>query len=148
MKKSLLVMVIIAYLVAISMSFTKMSGPGYQNLKILPKDITEQQMDSVMHHFTESLNVNCDFCHVKKLNVEELDFASDDNKHKRVAREMMTMTNKLNDEHFPYSGKAEKLSSILTVTCYTCHNGSKEPKTRPVKKDPPSLINAINGSKF
>ena len=137
MKKSVWVMILLVMVVALSSAFTNATkDPGYKNLKILPKNITEKQMDSVMHHFTESLNVKCNFCHVKQeVNAEEWDWASDKNKHKLVAREMMTMTNKLNDEYFPYSGKAEDLSTILTVTCFTCHNGSKEPETRPKKKD-------------
>lgn len=136
MKKSFLVILVLVFVVAISTAFTK-NDPGYKNLQILPKNITERQMDSVMNHFSESLNVGCDFCHVKATTFpgEEWDWASDKNKHKLVARNMMTMTNKLNDEYFPYSGKAENLSSILTVTCYTCHNGSKEPETKPKKKN-------------
>ena len=135
MKRSLLVIFGLVLVVAISSAFTKIKDPGYKNLQILPKNITEKQMDSVMHHFTESLNVKCNFCHVKQEgNENEWDWASDKNKHKLVARQMMTMTNKLNDEYFPYSGKAEDLSTILTVTCYTCHNGSTEPVTKPKPK--------------
>ena len=55
-------------------------------------------------------------------------------KNNLVARQMMTMTNKLNDEYFPYSGKAEDMSTILTVTCYSCHNGNTQPETRPRPK--------------
>ncbi|HEY0039844.1 MAG TPA: c-type cytochrome [Flavisolibacter sp.] len=138
MKKSFLVIFILVCVVSFLSAFTKITtNPGYKNLKILPQDITEKQMDSVMDHFTQSLNVKCGFCHVKQQTAgnEEWDWASDKNKHKLVARDMMKMTNKLNDEYFPYSGKAENLSTILTVTCYTCHNGNKEPVTRPKKKD-------------
>lgn len=136
MKKTSLVVLILAFVVAVSSAFTK-TDPGYKNLQILPKDITERQMDSVMHHFSASLNVGCEFCHIKKQIpvFEQWDWASDANKHKLVARNMMKMTNKLNDEYFPYSGKAENMSTILTVTCFTCHNGQKEPDTRPKKKD-------------
>jgi hypothetical protein len=141
MKKTFLVTVLITLAVAACTAFTKVQkDPGYQNLKILPKNISERQMDSVMHHFSASLNVGCDFCHTKKKQVlysnnETWDYASDENKHKLVAREMMKMTNKLNDEHFPYSGKSEDLSTILTVTCYTCHNGQTNPETRPKKEN-------------
>ncbi|HYO22525.1 MAG TPA: c-type cytochrome [Flavisolibacter sp.] len=136
MKKSLSIILTLIFMVAVASAFTK-ADPGYKNLKILPKDITGQQMDSVMNHFSQSLNVGCEFCHVKQTvnNNDDWDWASDKNKHKLVARDMMKMTNKLNDEYFPYSGKAENMSTILTVTCFTCHNGSKEPETRPKKKD-------------
>ena len=146
MKKSFLVVAGIIFLIACSYAFTTNTGePRYKNLKILPKDITERQMDSVMHHFTESLNVKCGFCHVRNQETKEWDHASDSNKHKLVAREMMTMTNALNDKYFPYSGKAENLSTALTVTCYTCHNGQKEPATKmrpPQKQLFPSFMDS------
>jgi hypothetical protein len=136
MTKTSLVVLVLVCVVAVSSAFTNATDPGFKNLQILPKDITEKQLDSVMHHFTASLNVKCNFCHVKQEgNPEEWDWASDKNKHKLVARDMMRMTNKLNDEYFPYSGKAENMSTILTVTCFTCHNGSKEPETRPKKEN-------------
>ncbi|HUC79429.1 MAG TPA: c-type cytochrome [Flavisolibacter sp.] len=137
MTKTSLVVLVLVCVVAVSSAFTRATNdPGYKNLQILPKNITEKQLDSVMHHFTASLNVKCNFCHVKQeANPEEWDWASDKNKHKLVARDMMKMTNKLNDEYFPYSGKAEEMSTILTVTCYTCHNGRKEPETRPKKEN-------------
>ncbi|MDB5206728.1 MAG: c-type cytochrome [Flavisolibacter sp.] len=133
MKRPFFVTIGIICLVIISYAFTGIKDPGYKNLKVLPKNITEQQMDSVMNHFSVSLNVECGFCHVHNVEKDEWDMASDKKKHKLVAREMMTMTNKLNDQYFPYSGKAANLSTALTVTCYTCHNGQKEPVTKPVK---------------
>ncbi len=136
MKKTSLVTFGIVCLIAGSYAFVTTSGqPKYKNLKILPQDITSHQLDSVMHHFTESLNVKCNFCHVRNEEIKEWDHASDSNKHKLVAREMMKMTNEINDKYFPYSGKAEKLSTILTVTCYTCHNGKKEPEVKASAQD-------------
>jgi len=148
MKRSFLVIVGIVSVISLSYAFTKKGGdPGWKNLKILPKNITEHQMDSVMNHFSISLNVGCEFCHVKKQvnNNEEWDMASDNNKHKLVAREMMTMTNELNDKYFPYGGKAEKLSTALTVTCFTCHNGNKEPQVKPASKEGPKSTNKVPG---
>lgn len=134
MKRSFLVMLGLVLVVVAASAFTRIKNdPGYKNLKILPKNISEKQMDSVMNHFSISLNVGCEFCHVKiiKDNVEEWDMASDQNKHKLVARDMMKMTNMLNDKYFPYGGKAEDMATDLTVTCYTCHHGSKFPEVKP-----------------
>ena len=140
MKKSFLVTFGISCLLVASYSFTTYTEePKYKNLKILPKNITAKQMDSVMHHFTESLNVKCNFCHVRTPDGKEWNFAADDNKHKLIAREMMKMTNKLNDKYFPYSEKAERLTSKLTVTCYTCHNGRKEPLVKAAKEVKPQV---------
>lgn len=138
MKRTLWVTLVLGTLVAVASAFTKAGDPGWKNLKILPKNITEKQMDSVMEHYAKSLNVGCDFCHVKTVNngAEEWDMASDKKKHKLKAREMMTMTNEINDKYFPYGGKADSLSTALTVTCYTCHNGHKEPLTTLAKAAP------------
>lgn len=138
MKKTFLVTSGIVFLAVISYAFTSISEePKYKNLKILPKDITHEQMDSVMHHFTASLNVKCNFCHVRNEEKKEWDFASDEKKHKLVAREMMKMTNKINDKYFAFTGKAKNLSTSLTVTCYTCHHGSTEPATKAPRVERP-----------
>ena len=148
MKKTFVVTFGLICLVAGSYAFTTISEePKYKNLKILPKNITHEQMDSVMHHFTASLNVKCNFCHVRNEEKKEWDWASDANKHKLVARDMMKMTNKINDKYFPYSGKAKNLSTALTVTCYTCHNGQKEPRTRAVKTEKPKQQQPIDSTK-
>ena len=58
MKKPFIVTAGFLFLLAGSYAFTAREDPKYKNLKILPKDITHEQMDSVMHHYTASLNVN------------------------------------------------------------------------------------------
>ena len=125
MKKSLLALLALTAGVTVSLAFTH-DGP-YKNLKVLPKNITEKQMDSVMHHFTASLNVKCNFCHVRDTATKKMNFASDENKHKLIARDMMRMTNELNEKYFDHTGQKITLESRLEVTCYTCHHGSTEP---------------------
>lgn len=133
MKKTLLVTLAFVGLVALSCAVTKQNSTAgnsqYKNLKVLPKDITHDQLDSVMHHFTGSLNVKCNFCHVRNEEKKEWDWASDEKKHKLVARGMMTMTNELNKKYFNLTGSAITLNTPLMVTCYTCHHGSTEPVT-------------------
>jgi hypothetical protein len=136
MKKSLTVLSGITALVLASLAFTgKGDEPKYKNLKILPKNITKVQMDSVMHHFTDAMNVKCNFCHVRTADGKEWNFPADDNKHKLIAREMMKMTNDINKKYFDLAGGAKNLDAKLMVTCYTCHNGKKEPLTIPPKKE-------------
>lgn len=126
MRKSVLVTLGITLLVVFSLAFTREEPPRYKNLKILPKSTTKEQMDSVMHHFTASLNVKCNYCHVFNQEQKAMDFASDANEHKGVARAMMKMTRKLNRKYFDVKN-AKDLSARLEVTCYTCHNGKAEP---------------------
>lgn len=138
MKKTFVATFGLTCFVAASFAFTKAKEDPYKNLKILPKDISHEQMDSVMHHFSSSLGVRCNFCHVRNEATKEWNWASDSIKHKLVAREMMKMTNTLNDKYFPYAGKAENLSTALTVTCYTCHHGATEPATKAPRMERPA----------
>lgn len=114
-----------ATMVFASLAFTK-DEPQYKNLKVLPKNITKQQMDSVMHQFTGSLGVKCNYCHQYNADTKKLDFASDANKKKLVARSMMKMTAKINKKYFDVAGR-QSLDSKLLVGCYTCHHGQEEP---------------------
>ena len=77
----------------------------------------------------KSLGVTCQFCHVGDDSTGNWDFAADDNKHKLVARNMMKMTDKINDKYFDLTGGKKDLNTRLMVTCYTCHHGKKEPET-------------------
>jgi hypothetical protein len=128
MKKTALVILLIGGLVAMSFRFTEKNDGPWKNLKILPKNITKEQLDSVMKHYTVALGTKCFFCHVRPKAGEEWDYASDGNKHKLVAREMMTMTQKINDKYFDVAD-TKKITAKLMVTCLTCHNGRPEPAT-------------------
>ena len=130
MKKSFLVTLSLIAMITISLAFTR-NDPEFKNLKVLPKDITKKQLDSVMHHFTNSLNVKCGFCHIQNKTTKEWDHASDENKHKLVARDMLIMTYEINDKYFDMTGVKRDLNTPLMVTCQTCHNGQKEPETIP-----------------
>lgn len=136
MIKSSFVVLGLAALVSLSLAFTQ-HGPVYKNLKVLPKNITEKQLDSVMDHFSLSLGVGCDFCHVENKATQVWDFATDSRKHKLIARDMMRMTTKINEKYFNMTGKIN-LDSKLMVTCFTCHNGKPEPEVKPVV--PPVLL--------
>ncbi len=127
MKKSILV-VCVLFTAFVSLAFLSPQQIGYENLKVLPKDTNKYQMDSIMKHFESALGVNCNFCHVKNTDgMKDFDFASDKNRHKLVAREMLIMNQKINAEYFNGDGQP--------VTCYTCHGGKKHPETNVPKKD-------------
>jgi hypothetical protein len=135
MKKSFVILMLFAAMIIASLAFTA-DEPRYKNLKILPKNITKQQMDSVMRHFTGSLGVKCNFCHTYNEQAKAMDWASDANKHKLVTRQMMTMTNKLNKKYFDVSGK-QNLDAKLLVTCYTCHHGATHPEVKAPHQERP-----------
>ena len=146
MKRTSLVTFGLIVMITVSLAFTK-DDPVYKNLKILPKDITKQQMDSVMHHFSNSLGVRCNFCHVRNDSTKAWDFASDENKHKLAAREMMKMMDKINDKFFDVTGGKRDITTQLMVTCYTCHHGSTEPATKPVMQERPQQRSPADSTK-
>ena len=129
MKKSLLVTLGLAFIVVLSFAFTD-AKPRYKNLKVLPKHTTKEQMDTIMKHFSVSLGVKCNFCHVFNQEQKSMDFASDANEHKDVARQMMSMTKKINKKFFEFTS-FDGLKNTLQVTCYTCHGGKEEPSSWP-----------------
>src|SRR5687768_18083651 len=126
MKKTLFVMLGLVAVVSMSFTLTAADEPQYKNLKVMPKRTTKQQMDSVMKHFTSALGVKCNFCHTFNQELKAMDFASDANEHKSIARAMIRMTEKINKKYFEVKD-SDELTTTLEVTCYTCHNGKAEP---------------------
>lgn len=92
---------------------------------MLPAEIPQERLLSIMRNYTAALGVNCTFCHVgQDCKRETMDFPSDANPHKDIARRMMAMTRRLNEQDFMVTDFTQS-----KVTCYTCHRGSAEPLT-------------------
>ncbi|MCW3094115.1 MAG: hypothetical protein JWP81_5184 [Ferruginibacter sp.] len=121
----------IGFIAFVTMSFiiTKEEPPRYKNLKVLSKNTTKEEMDSLMHHFARSLGQRCGYCHAFNEEQKKMDFASDAKKEKEIAREMWKMTAKLNKKYFDVKD-SKRLDAKLEVTCFTCHRGAKEPETK------------------
>ncbi len=155
MNKSIFIIIGCVLSVLIFQAFTTTPQPRFKNLKILPKDISKDDLDSVMHHFTASLNVKCNFCHVKNNETNKMEFAKDDKPEKLIARKMMLMSIDINTKYFkdieeemskekdhemtdsnPIKIDGDSVRNMLSyVTCYTCHRGDAHPETKPPKKD-------------
>jgi hypothetical protein len=88
--------------------------PAPKNLKILKPE----EVMPAMRSYTAALGQQCSFCHIQG------NMASDDNKHKDVAREMILMTRDLN-------ARLGGADAKVVVTCYTCHRGAAHPATAP-----------------
>ena len=103
-------------------------APKYKNLKILPKNISKEDLDKVMDHFKAALGVKCSFCHAPSKDTAQKwpDFASDDKPEKLIARKMMKMTSKINKKFFS-DNKNEQGVAVPAVECMTCHRGSPHP---------------------
>lgn len=99
----------------------------FKNLKVLPKDISEEALDKIMDNFNYALGVKCNFCHVRKEDgTKHLNFESDAKSEKEIARNMMRMTADLNKRYFNFS---KKKIVPQTVTCITCHRKNSIPDT-------------------
>ncbi|MEI9909996.1 MAG: c-type cytochrome [Bacteroidota bacterium] len=98
-----------------------------RNLQILPKDISDQKLDSIMHTYNKALGVTCDFCHAPAKNLlHSLDFASDEKPMKEEARKMMRLTIQINKDYFYYD-TLQRPEYLKVVTCKTCHRGDPFP---------------------
>ena len=103
--------------------------PAPTNLKVLPKDLTGQQVHEIMEQWEGSLGAHCNTCHTPDPNNigpdgrPRLNFADDSRPEKATARLMFTMTEEINKN---YVGKID--SSGAGVTCGTCHRGHLGPE--------------------
>lgn len=95
---------------------------SFQNLQVLPKDISKDELKGIMKGFAAQLDVKCSFCHI----IDE--YQKDDNKHKRIARDMIRLVQHLRDDRdtwFPKHKKEDDERPEL-LTCWMCHRGSAE----------------------
>lgn len=88
--------------------------PTWKNLQVLKKDISKDELKAVMKAQAKALGVDCDHCH-------DMPDADKDTKNKKIARDMMRMTEEVN---------ARFLKAYDTrVTCDTCHRGKEKPES-------------------
>ena len=133
-KKTIVIGLIGGVLIASTYAFSPASAGGQQavhenNLKVLPKDITHDEVMNVMHSFEVALNLKCNDCHARSTSDStKLDFLAD-TKKKDIALGMMKMTQEMNAKYFKVEGdfKENYLTSQFKVTCNTCHNGHASP---------------------
>lgn len=132
MSKKLTVLLLLsaAIFVGITAFKPKQAPPGkWQNLKVLPQDISEDSLKAVMHFYSDALGVKCLFCHAMGDNGHP-NFASDDKPEKNITRYMMKMTKEINAGYFNFK-KVDNPDTIHVVTCYTCHHRNPHPEGIP-----------------
>lgn len=134
-KKKITVAITLVALVVLGIAASAPDAdPTWKNLKVLPKNITHDELDSVMHMFNSSLGVKCNFCHAQqKDNPKKLDFPSDEKGEKNAAREMFRMTARINKKFFKYKKDTEH--PIPPVGCITCHHGDPHPEAKAPQKE-------------
>jgi len=134
MKNKAVVILGLIFIVFIGIAASKPEGNKERNLKVLPKDISNADLDSVMGGYAKALNVNCDFCHAENKTKTDIDFASDDKPEKEITRMMMKLTAAVNKDYFDYT-IVYKAGETMAVSCYTCHDGFPRPELKHEKKD-------------
>jgi photosynthetic reaction center cytochrome c subunit len=111
------------------------------NLKVLPKNLTGDQVREIMEGWEAALGTHCSTCHAADPNNigpngrPRLNYADDSKPEKATARLMYTMAEDINVN---YLSKIE--SSGVPITCGTCHRGhlAPEPFTSLDEDHPPS----------
>lgn len=120
--------------VILAITFSIIPGPAtgqipaeFENLEVLPEDISRDSLIATMRSFTFATGIRCEGCHVMGENgsFQGAQFHLDDKIAKEQARYMLEMVNRLNDEILP--GLPERDTPALRVECKTCHRGIRKP---------------------
>jgi len=104
----------------------KVSRARPKNIKVLPRDISGDDIDKLMHRYEQDLGVPCGYCHEENPQTKQIDFASDENPIKQTARMMISMTSDLNTKYLAQLGDRRYAEPL---TCGNCHQGQVEPQT-------------------
>ncbi len=125
-KQFITVLALIAMVIA-GVAAVKAPTVKDRNLKVLPQNISDQKLDSIMHTYNIALGVTCKFCHVPMREVpDSLDYASDLEPMKDNARGMMRMVIYINKTYFNFDANTAP-EYLHTVTCKYCHRGEPLP---------------------
>jgi Photosynthetic reaction centre cytochrome C subunit len=128
-KRSIVISILIFFvLIGVIASRPREDDPVFKNLKVISKKVTNDEMDEIMDRITSDLGVNCIFCHeADRLGKDPtINFVSDKLENKRIARDMMRMTMKLNSKYFN-SPTNSTMQIKGKIWCKTCHAGKPIP---------------------
>jgi tetratricopeptide (TPR) repeat protein len=101
----------------------------FENLQVLAKDISREELTGIMRGFATALGVRCQYCHPGGVgdSLEGVDFKSDEDPDKGKARHMMKMVADLNGAAL--AQLPDRDQPAVTVECVTCHHGLPRPVT-------------------
>jgi len=126
-KKKLAVLSVLIAFVLLGAATSLRQKKG-RNLEVLPKDISDQMLDSIMQTYNKALGVNCNFCHTPDNRVsvaDSINYALDYSM-KENARRMMRLNIDINKTYFYYD-TASRPEYLKVITCKTCHQGHPFP---------------------
>jgi hypothetical protein len=111
--------------------------PPMTNLQVFAKDTPRAQVLQTMNAFNESLGVRCNYCHVQDGASGRFDYASDEKREKRVARQMVLLRDSINVMMPAVVGKPAGAGPTsgsgmpgapIRVLCRSCHHGLPVPR--------------------
>ena len=133
-KKALLTSALLGVVVFISTTSMQQTQQAeehkFQNLKVLPKNISEHQLHEVMDEWNAALGVRCNFCHARNEETKKMDWALDAKPEKNMAREMFKMTANINKKYFKAGKDSLGMVMYTGVNCNTCHKGNAHPEVK------------------
>jgi photosynthetic reaction center cytochrome c subunit len=95
---------------------SKTAEQQFKNIQVL-KGVPADQVIPAMQFISNSLGVECEFCHVRNA------FDKDDKKPKQIARKMIQMQMAIDKENF---------NGENAVSCFSCHRGAENPVAIPI----------------
>lgn len=107
---------------AIAGEADKPAGEVFHNIQLeWLKDVPARRFLVIMNvGYSRALGVGCSHCH------NTTDFANDDKRPKRAAREMAIMHRAINDQ-LRSMRNLETLPADRPINCFTCHRGRVNP---------------------
>ena len=113
------------------------AGAAYENLQVLPADISREELGAIMLENLRGLGLTrrsgegCLYCHAGSTDTPRRtwDYASDEKPAKAKARVMMSMVHEINSRFL--SQLEDRVAPELEVGCYTCHAGRTNPTPLP-----------------
>ncbi|RYY37951.1 MAG: c-type cytochrome [Sphingobacteriaceae bacterium] len=137
-KKAIITIGLLSLVVFTSMVSLNNNKPAkeklYKNLKVLPKNITKQQLHDVMEEWEHALGTKCSFCHERDTATRKMNWASDAKPEKEMARKMYKMTEMLNKKYFHAKKNEIGMMAEEGVNCNSCHRGQEHPEVTPASK--------------
>jgi Photosynthetic reaction centre cytochrome C subunit len=116
----------------LNVASTRAGRPKPTNLKVLPRDISGDEIDKLMHRYKQDLGVPCGYCHEENPQTKQIDYASDENPIKETARFMIKMNEDLNTKYLAQLGDRRYAEPL---TCGNCHQGQVQPPTFEPKQE-------------
>lgn len=105
---------------AVQAGLSALASQHQMNIKVLPSDLSRDDVKRLMKQYKAELGVDCSYCHTKYPDTDDVDYASEENPMKSKARLMIEMTNEINARFLSQLGDRRYAEPF---SCGGCHRG-------------------------